>query len=194
MNRSPWGIPRAVRATLRADAAVGDDRSAARGYADLVNAALGADAAINPRPEPMTRTCRICKQELPLHEFRQVGARWRRTECRACAKLMYKQRKAAYPAAWRDAFLRRTYHISAAQYEEKLALQNGVCAICGQPERSLSARGGARLLHVDHDHRTGHVRALLCSGCNSGLGGFRDSIELLTKAIAYLQAHETIAN
>jgi hypothetical protein len=175
MSRSPWGTPRAVRASLRSEM-----------QPDERNDAPAGDSG----SKPTTRVCRVCKRELPIEEFRRTGTRWRRTECRACTKLVYKEWKAAHPAAWRDAFLRRTYHISAAEYDELFARQNGGCAICGERQRSRKPDGEPRLLHVDHDHRTGQVRALLCSGCNGGLGGFRDRIELLTKAIAYLQTFE----
>jgi hypothetical protein len=55
-----------------------------------------------------------------------------------------------------------------------------VCAICGRPEPE----------HVDHDHKTGAVRGILCFNCNGGLGQFRDAIESLTAAAAYLEARD----
>ena len=53
------------------------------------------------------------------------------------------------------------------------------CAICGETEQ----------LHVDHDHETGRIRNVLCRRCNLGLGNFRESPELLARAIEYLKTH-----
>ncbi|MBE3042995.1 endonuclease VII domain-containing protein [Candidatus Bathyarchaeota archaeon] len=58
--------------------------------------------------------------------------------------------------------------------------QNHVCVICG-------GTNGKKRLAVDHDHRTGVIRGLLCNRCNQALGLMRDSYELLTNAIKYLQ-------
>lgn len=60
-----------------------------------------------------------------------------------------------------------------------LELQDGLCAICGVPNPE----------HVDHDHRTGAVRGILCFNCNGGLGQFRDNIAHLERAITYLKGH-----
>ena len=60
-----------------------------------------------------------------------------------------------------------------------LEAQGGVCAIC---------RTGTRR-HVDHDHATGAVRALLCFNCNGGLGQFRDDPCLLHAAALYVEHH-----
>lgn len=65
-----------------------------------------------------------------------------------------------------------------------LAEQSRRCAICGTPE--AGGRGG---FHVDHDHTTGKVRALLCTNCNSGLGRFGDDPKRLTAAAVYLTKH-----
>jgi hypothetical protein len=77
--------------------------------------------------------------------------------------------------------LKRRYGISVNDYEELLKLQDFKCKICGT-DKCKSGRNFA----VDHDHITGRVRGLLCSACNQGLGNFKDSPELLQKAIKYL--------
>lgn len=78
------------------------------------------------------------------------------------------------------------YGISVEQYDEMLEQQNGVCRICGQPPAKEGWKTVTRL-HVDHDHETGKVRALLCNNCNRGLGYFQDSYELLKEAHKYLK-------
>ena len=60
--------------------------------------------------------------------------------------------------------------------------QEGKCAICGREEERF-----ARSLHVDHDHKTGQVRGLLCHGCNVGMGSMGDDIGVLQKSIEYLE-------
>jgi hypothetical protein len=74
------------------------------------------------------------------------------------------------------------YGIDQAAYDRMLKRQNGKCAICG-------AAPGKRRLGVDHDHETGAVRGLLCLSCNGGLGLFRDDVDMLRAALAYLEAH-----
>jgi hypothetical protein len=69
--------------------------------------------------------------------------------------------------------LRTRFGITLTQYDEMLAKQHGVCAICFQPETTLYKRNGiekAKPLSVDHDHVTGRVRGLLCFRCNAYLG------------------------
>lgn len=80
--------------------------------------------------------------------------------------------------------------VDAVRYQEMLKEQNGVCAICRQPETAPDKSSGKiRDLAIDHDHKTGKIRALLCSNCNRGLGLFNDDIELLAKARAYVLSH-----
>jgi hypothetical protein len=69
------------------------------------------------------------------------------------------------------------YGISLEQYESMLSAQNGVCAICEAPPL------GSRPLVVDHCHRSGRVRALLCGPCNTQLGAYE---KLRAQATAYL--------
>ena len=60
----------------------------------------------------------------------------------------------------------------------------GVCALCGDP---VQADHNA---HIDHCHETKVIRGVLCKLCNNGLGFFRDDVELLKKAIVYLEAQQ----
>lgn len=85
------------------------------------------------------------------------------------------------PERYRETYLQRKYGISSIQYQSMYDSQNGLCAICGRPEISKI------LMAVDHDHRTGRVRALLCTKCNKGLGHFDDDKEQLLKAAEYLE-------
>ena len=81
----------------------------------------------------------------------------------------------------RDKDLQRLYGITLADYDKMYISQNGCCAICKihQSEDKLT-------FCVDHCHITGKVRGLLCSKCNKAIGLFKDKIELLQKAINYL--------
>ena len=67
--------------------------------------------------------------------------------------------------------------------------QNGLCAICNQPE-TKKLKGNVVALHVDHDHKTGKIRGLLCFTCNIGLGLFQDNKTLLFSALEYVERHE----
>lgn len=82
----------------------------------------------------------------------------------------------------RDRYLRKTYGLSLAQYNEMLRLQGGVCYICRRPRKV-----DARPLNVDHDHRTGRVRGLLCFTCNHHmLARGCDKYEFHVRAALYL--------
>lgn len=79
----------------------------------------------------------------------------------------------------------RRYGITSEKYHELNQQQQQVCAICGL-QNEISRHGTRKSLCVDHDHETGEVRGLLCTPCNVALGNLRDSVELLNKAIEYL--------
>ena len=82
----------------------------------------------------------------------------------------------------RNSRLNKAYGINQSDYEEMYQSQQGKCAICGT-EKKMGSRTG---LVIDHCHNKGHIRGLLCSHCNTGLGQFRDDTGLLQKAIDYL--------
>lgn len=75
---------------------------------------------------------------------------------------------------------KRKYGITIEQYDELLARQNNVCAICKFPCKT------GRRLAVDHCHETGKIRGLLCHDCNTGIGKLKESPDLLLQAHKYL--------
>lgn len=79
----------------------------------------------------------------------------------------------------------KNYRMTLDDFERLLVEQQGVCMICQQtPNRDKDKP--ARGWHVDHDHKTGTVRGILCGMCNVGIGCFKDSPEILSSAIRYL--------
>lgn len=80
---------------------------------------------------------------------------------------------------------KRKYGMTEAQYLTLVASVNGRCCICGETPKPDKL---GRTLAVDHDHKSGQVRGLLCRSCNTGLGLFKDSEDLLLAAISYLKA------
>lgn len=72
--------------------------------------------------------------------------------------------------------LQRAYGLTPEAFSALLRGQNGTCAICRAGEDWV----------VDHDHKTGAVRGVLCRQCNLGLGGFKDSPDSLLNAAKYL--------
>lgn len=86
----------------------------------------------------------------------------------------------------RDAYYRRVYGISLADYECMAEAQGKRCAACGEEWR------GERRLHVDHDHTSGRVRGLLCQVCNVAAGYIESG--RFGKVAAYLGLQTTTGN
>ena len=86
----------------------------------------------------------------------------------------------------RKAHLKANFGLTLEEYDMRLSSQNGVCAICGNPETSLR-RGSIKSLDVDHNHETGQIRGLLCSACNASLGLMREDPARLEAMIRYIE-------
>lgn len=144
-----------------------------------------------PKPIPTTRRCLGCGETKSLEEFYAKKSRCK--PCQNAAIADWKRRNpdkvAAGAKRWRShqpeyAFawnLRKQFGMELEDYERLLSKQGGQCAICGKSP-------GVRRLAVDHDHKTGRVRGLLCGSCNTALGKLGDTAEGLTRAIQYLQS------
>lgn len=103
-------------------------------------------------------------------------------------KLVKKRR---LPHNWRDIQRNKdliwAFGITLEDYKEKLAQQGGGCAIC----KTTTPRKNAHYFMVDHDHKTGKVRGLLCGSCNSALGLFKDNSDILLTAAEYLNGYRS---
>jgi NMD protein affecting ribosome stability and mRNA decay len=89
----------------------------------------------------------------------------------------------------REAGIKYDHGISLEEYLGRLAQQDHLCAIC---KVELLTHGSGT--HLDHDHKTGSLRAFLCTNCNRGLGHFKDSILNLRQAVEYLNTHSSGVN
>lgn len=87
--------------------------------------------------------------------------------------------------------LKTKFGLTIEDYDLMHETQNGTCAICGDQEKAVhSSTQKVQRLAVDHDAKTGRVRALLCSNCNRGIGMFLENKSHLANAIVYLSKFE----
>ena len=121
------------------------------------------------------KTCTKCNESKPSDAFyrKRKGSDALRPLCKSC-----------HVAGCRERKLSNKYGINQSTYEEMRGAQRGRCDICGTT--SPDGRGD---FHVDHCHKSGNVRALLCMSCNRMLGFAKDSPHILRKAADYLEHH-----
>jgi len=134
------------------------------------------------------KECSSCKIIKPLYKYHKDASKsdGRNPKCKECRRTEHKSKYSEKQAkAGRKYYLKRKYGLSLEDYNNLLNEQNNCCAICGKHQLEFSRR-----LAVDHSHITGNIRGLLCQPCNTALGKFRDSIDLLNSAIEYLKNSE----
>jgi hypothetical protein len=101
----------------------------------------------------------------------------------------YSENKIKIHNTTRKSYYKLKYGITLEQFNAIRDSQESKCKICGI-YKPLDAGNGGKIgdcLHVDHCHKTGKIRGLLCSNCNVGLGNFQDTPEFLIKASDYLK-------
>lgn len=103
-------------------------------------------------------------------------------EYRERHKQSVREYNAAHPEVKQRQRIKK-YGMTLDEKQSLLEAQNGVCAICGCAGES----GRWKKLYIDHDHKTGKVRGMLCERCNFALGHFDDDISRLERAINYLK-------
>lgn len=90
-----------------------------------------------------------------------------------------------------NAYYKRNYNISLKDYLGIAEHQNFVCAICHKENFAMN-KCHSGVLVVDHDHKTGKVRGLLCHNCNRALGLLKDNKEIIQNCLSYLERVTTI--
>ena len=144
-----------------------------------------------PFPPSDTWQCTKCDQVKPLSEFRKNRS-YKYGYVQRCISCVNKyvniyQNTEAGKRKLRKASLKYKYGKDTEKYNEILASQNGVCAICGDhPPVRHKTNGTVRFLDVDHNHQTNQVRGLLCMYCNRGLGYMRTAT-IMENAVKYLR-------
>lgn len=144
-----------------------------------------------------TKACTLCGEDKPLTDY-YADNRTRDGKCQRCKpchdiyakgwKSRNREKTLEYNRTHyhRSGVHYRRYGLTKEQFDALLQSQQGVCAICQQPE-TVIVRGRLRPLHIDHDHTTGRVRGLLCSACNTAIGKMKDDPSILRAAATYLE-------
>lgn len=156
------------------------------------------------------KRCKHCREDKPLEDFYtdKKARDGRRPECKSCNLARRKARYQENPRPYIDrvlkwqrenpervrataerftasgkrkisnrrSHLKRKYGLTLEAFDELQASQGGGCAICGRPDAD----------NVDHDHRTGRVRGILCFNCNIAIGQVEDDEDRLAAAMAYV--------
>lgn len=133
-------------------------------------------------PKANPATCSSCDQPHPL------GHTGRRRKCKSCRDKVWEEnrrREGLDPEILRHRLFRKEGSEEAKIFLERVF---GTCEICGKSEKPIEGIKAAKLC-VDHCHTTGKIRGILCRGCNTALGSFRDNLESLRSAVKYLENH-----
>jgi hypothetical protein len=127
------------------------------------------------------RYCPDCDEYRLKGEFGTEGARLNRRCLVHAREFRLGRAESRRRSPERAARLLRVYGMGDGEYEALLESQGGGCAICGATQNEAK-----KLMPVDHCHKTGRVRGILCFRCNTGIGHFKESADLLLKAADYL--------
>lgn len=118
-----------------------------------------------------TLYCRNCGEAKPLQKmYKNQGCVSVSNLCKTCKRAKYNWRTQGFECNW-------------AIYKKMFAEQGGLCKICRGEQHGF--RG--KRLNVDHCHKTGTIRGLLCHSCNVSLGHFKDDTALMRRVIEYVE-------
>ena len=148
-----------------------------------------------PKAVGKYKVCSKCGKKKRVSEF---GKNKQTTSgisswCKLCkcedAKLFRKNNPELAKEQGRKLKLKFRYGLTLDEYDQMFNEQNGVCAICGQKEIVINKFGNVKRLSIDHNHKNGKVRQLLCNRCNLLVGPMENSLELVDIVLDYLEKH-----
>lgn len=123
------------------------------------------------------KRCIICNEIKEETEFySRVGRTKLCPSCKKCYTKNINNRQLEKYGTYRNYNLVKKYGITVDDYDAMYETQKGRCLICDSAE----------ILFIDHNHKTGQIRGLLCHNCNVGIGHFKDDPKLLSKAKEYV--------
>jgi hypothetical protein len=131
------------------------------------------------------KKCTKCGEQKPLSEFhKNKNSKDGFTRmCGSCSTTQSREWYRKNPHVKRNANLLREYGISLETFENMKAKQHGKCAICkNEFKNSIDTC-------VDHNHKTGQVRELLCNHCNRAIGLLKESTDILKSALLYVEKY-----
>lgn len=137
------------------------------------------------------KICNECKKSKPFSDFykRAKSSDGLQFKCKVCSRVVgdlnYRKNHAHYRAYDKNNKLVKKFGITQVQFDEMVRIQDGKCAIC-----FVGTPGGRGTWSVDHNHKTGLVRALLCFNCNVTLGRYENGWNVVISAFEdYLKIH-----
>jgi len=143
------------------------------------------------KSDGIKKQCPKCREIKLLSEFNKSSTTkdGQSTWCKMCVRLNAKKwqlkNKEISSHQIRVRSLKNKFGLTIEDYEKLLKQQSGKCALCGKDKGNSN---GIRLA-VDHDHKTGKIRGLLCWSCNAGLGLLGDNIVSMKRVIDYLEEY-----
>lgn len=144
---------------------------------------------------PENIICSKCGEEKSATAFNKlcVSKTGRDTRCKVCTRKyhssLYRKSEEHRKRTIKRSCIRNRqalYGISQEQFEARLIAQDGKCAVCMIP---LDGSRKTLVGSVDHNHKTGQIRGILCSQCNTALGLLKEDLKIFQRAISYLSYH-----
>lgn len=138
----------------------------------------------------MNKVCLKCKLEKPVENFYRASRNSDRFQsyCKPCGIQNGRdwRNKSSFRERDRKRKLLKRHGVTLEQYTSMLNTQCGVCRICSLPPTSKRNHEKYNLC-VDHCHKTGKIRGLLCKSCNLAIGNMSDNLEWANNIVKYLK-------
>ena len=149
------------------------------------------------KQQPAEKKCTLCGVVKPTSEFYTHAQKPNcfHSRCKTCSnnKAIESRRKKPLTVLQNKIYtLKYVYKMTWEQYQTMMSSQAGACAVCHQQFEmdGVHGRVGKNKPCVDHNHKTGQVRGIICGQCNRGIGFLGDDVERVRSALTYLERHQ----